>query len=70
LYAARRRREGLVWPLFLGYSSYLTFMSFAPMTHLNYLWGIYPLGCAALAIRFSSGIEEAEAPARRLANRI
>lgn len=58
LFAARRRSEGLVWPLFLGYSSYLTFMAFAPMTHLNYLWGIYPLGCAALAIRFSSGIEQ------------
>lgn len=32
------------------YTSYVIFMAFSKMTHLNYLWGVFPLGCIALAI--------------------
>jgi len=29
---------------------YLVFMAFSKMTHLNYLWSVYPLGCAAYVL--------------------
>jgi len=45
-----RRDLGLVWPLTLSFSAYVVFCAFNKMTHLNYLWGVYPLGCAALGV--------------------
>lgn len=32
------------------YASYVIFMSFSKMTHLNYLWAVLPMGCIALAL--------------------
>lgn len=33
-----------------SYASYVIFMSFSKMTHLNYLWAVLPMGCIALTI--------------------
>lgn len=41
-----------------SYASYVLFMSFSKMTHLNYLWGVFPLGCVALAITILSAQEK------------
>lgn len=32
-----------------AFCSYVVLMAFSSMTHLNYLWAVYPLGCVALA---------------------
>jgi hypothetical protein len=37
-----------------AYASYAIFMAFSKMTHLNYLWGVFPLGCIVLAIQLAS----------------
>jgi len=50
LWAAGLRRFGLVAPLTLSFVSYVIFIAFNNMTHLNYMWGVYPLGCAALGV--------------------
>ena len=41
---------------------YALFMAFSKMTHLNYLWGVFPLGCMALAL-FIQRAEKAPASA-------
>jgi hypothetical protein len=48
LFTLRKRDGDLLWPMALGYSAYMLFIAFARMAHLNYIWGIYPLGCVAL----------------------
>lgn len=45
-----RRSLGLAWPMALTFSAYVVFIAFNKMTHLNYLWGVYGLGCCAFAI--------------------
>jgi hypothetical protein len=44
-----RRNDSLLTPLTLSFVSYVIFIAFNTMVHLNYLWGIYTLGCTALA---------------------
>jgi hypothetical protein len=66
----RRRADDLLTPLTLAFTAYGIFIAFASMIHLNYLWGIYPLGCVALAVHASRaaagapgiGIREGETP--------
>lgn len=48
-WAIRRRADDLLTPLSLAFVAYMVFVAFSNMIHLNYIWGIYPLGCAALA---------------------
>jgi hypothetical protein len=48
--AVPARRGSLLAPLTVGFLAYLAFIAFNRMTHLNYLWGIYPLGCVALVL--------------------
>lgn len=47
--ALRRRADDLLAPLTLAFAAYAVFVAFGTMIHLNYIWGIYPLGCVALA---------------------
>jgi hypothetical protein len=49
----RKRETRLTDILLAGFAGYIVFMAFSKMTHLNYLWGIYPLGCVALATLIS-----------------
>ncbi len=46
----RRGGTHLVDVMAGGFSCYLIFTAFSKMTHLNYLWAVYPLGCVALAL--------------------
>lgn len=43
-------QKNLVGCLAGAYASYVIFMAFSKMTHLNYLWGVLPLGSLALAL--------------------
>ncbi len=47
---AKRGHHQLITCITSSYASYVIFMAFSKMTHLNYLWGVFPLGCVALAI--------------------
>jgi hypothetical protein len=47
---AKRGNHQLIACIAGSYASYVIFMSFSKMTHLNYLWGVFPLGCVVLAI--------------------
>lgn len=47
---ARRARGDLGAPLGAGFAAYVVFIAFGRMSHLNYLWSVWPLGCAALAV--------------------
>lgn len=44
------RTRTLAGALAATFACYAIFMAFSKMTHLNYLWGVFPLGCAALAL--------------------
>ena len=46
----RRKTADWVDVMAAAFASYLVFVAFSKMSHLNYLWGVYPLGCAAFAI--------------------
>jgi len=46
----RREDRDLAAPLAAGFAAYLVFIAFGRMSHLNYLWSVWPLGCAALAV--------------------
>jgi uncharacterized membrane protein len=48
-WALRRRGDDLLAPLTLSFAAYAVFVAFGTMIHLNYIWGIYSLGCVALA---------------------
>ena len=48
-----RHALGLAWPLALAFCSYVIFVAFNKMSHLNYTWGVYALGCAALGLMLS-----------------
>lgn len=68
LWAGRLQRLGLAAPLTLSFVSYVIFIAFNNMTHLNYLWGVYTLGCAAVGVvatRLALGIGPPEAAAER-----
>lgn len=43
-----RLRHDVRVALALSFCSYFVFVAFGKMTHLNYIWSIYPLGCLAL----------------------
>ena len=45
-----RHGLGLTWPLALAFCAYVIFVAFNKMSHLNYTWGVYALGCAALGL--------------------
>lgn len=49
----RRPGADLADVLCASFACYLVFMAFSKMTHLNYLWSVYPLGCAAFAMLLS-----------------
>jgi len=53
-----------LWLSCLGVSfcSYVIFMAFSKMTHLNYLWGVLPLGALALAIALSQSTSTSTKP--------
>ncbi len=42
-------RDRLPLALGVAFASHFIFIAFAKMTHLNYIWSIYPLGCMALS---------------------
>lgn len=46
----RGDRSDLLEPLRAVFLADCMFMAFNRMTHLNYLWAVYPLGCAALML--------------------
>jgi hypothetical protein len=50
LYFKRQQPNLLLASLSAAFSSYAIFMAFSKMTHLNYLWAVYPLGCLALVL--------------------
>lgn len=52
-WALRRRGDAVLTPLTLAFVAYTVFIAFGTMIHLNYMWGIYPLGCVALAVHAS-----------------
>ncbi len=61
---ARRRDRDLSWPLALGFAAYLVFTAFNKMIHLNYVWGVYALGCVAVVARVGgSAVARPSAPA-------
>ncbi len=47
---ARWRHEQAWAPMLAGFAAYVVFIAFGRMSHLNYLWSVWPLGCAALAV--------------------
>jgi hypothetical protein len=47
---SRLGREPTLGAILASFCSFAVFMAFSQMTHLNYMWGVYPLGCLALAI--------------------
>lgn len=52
LVAFRGRRAppwDLSWPITVTFIAQVTFVATNVMSHLNYVWGVYPLGCLALA---------------------
>lgn len=46
------RRDNTQWVDVMAatFCCYLVFMACSKMTHLNYLWSVYPLGCAAFVL--------------------
>ncbi len=46
----------------LGFAAYAVFSAFNNMSHLNYLWGVYPLGCVALAVGIFASPSDERAP--------
>ena len=56
--ASWRRSLGLVWPLAVAFCAYAVFIAFNKMSHLNYLWGVYALGCAALGLSLAGQSED------------
>jgi hypothetical protein len=54
-----KERGDVAWALTLSFASFMLFTAFARMSHLNYLWCHYGLGCAALVIHMARGGEAA-----------
>jgi hypothetical protein len=48
--AFRAKAAPLTTPLTLAFVAQLVFAAFNRMTHLNYVWSVYALGCVALAV--------------------
>lgn len=44
-----RSQSNLSWPLSITFCAYVAFIAFSKMSHLNYLWSVYGLGCVAIA---------------------
>jgi uncharacterized membrane protein len=44
-----RGNKQLIACITASFVSYVIFMAFSKMSHLNYLWGVLPLGCIALS---------------------
>ncbi|OHD15984.1 MAG: hypothetical protein A2Y34_17990 [Spirochaetes bacterium GWC1_27_15] len=45
-----RRINSLPYLIAISFVSYLIFIGFAKMSHLNYLWGIYTIGCVSFGL--------------------
>jgi len=50
VWGARRPGASAWTPLAAGFAAYVIFIAFGRMSHLNYLWSVWPLGCAALGV--------------------
>jgi uncharacterized membrane protein len=46
----RERRGDTLAPLRAAFLAYFVFIAFGKMTHLNYVWAVYPLGVCALVV--------------------
>lgn len=44
------RQSSIAWPMMLTFVSYILLVAFSKMTHLNYIWGVYALGCASFGV--------------------
>ncbi len=55
LSAMKGRTNDVVRPLAVAFLAYFLFTAVAPMTHLNYVWAVYPLGCVAFAAQLARG---------------
>jgi hypothetical protein len=55
--APKDDERDVLWPMTLSFSAFLYFTGTARMSHLNYVWGVYGLGCAALAAHLCRGAE-------------
>lgn len=53
----RWRQEPAWAPMLAGFTAYLVFIAFGRMSHLNYLWSVWPLGCGALAVLLARATE-------------
>ncbi len=62
LWTVRKRQGDILWPMTLGFASFMVFIAFAPMTHLNYIWGVYPIGCVALVAHAVRGSQNRLSP--------
>ena len=58
IYGIRNHKPCVSHPLGLSFVSYIIFTAFNKMIHLNYIWGIYCLGCTALIIRMFAKKDE------------
>lgn len=57
IYCQKSTQYALTACLSAAFSSYVLFMIFSKMTHLNYLWGVFPLGCLALALTLTQSLQ-------------
>lgn len=56
-WTVRLRRGDVLWPMTIAFAAYLIFVAFARMTHLNYIWGVYSLGSAAIVLQSLRGTD-------------
>ncbi len=56
VYPYFRRTQTVIVPLVCAFLSYVVFVAFSNMTHLNYLWGVFSLGAAAAALLIGEGL--------------
>lgn len=47
---SRTRNGSLMDAMTAAFVAYVIFVAFGRMTHLNYLWAVFPLGCVSLAV--------------------
>ncbi|MBM2845183.1 MAG: hypothetical protein HW407_495 [Bacteroidetes bacterium] len=53
VYQSRIKNHDLGFAITIAFVAYVLFVSFNKMTHLNYLWGVYPLGVISLVVQMS-----------------
>ena len=53
----RTRQHSLVSAMAAAFCCYAIFMAFSKLTHMNYLWSVYPLACVAVPLMMSKLVD-------------